>query len=346
MKRILVIRTGAIGDVIMASPMIRVMRDAWPEAYLAWLVEPSNKVLLAHHPMLDEIICWPKGEWHRLLKNGCFLSLASRIRQFSRDLRQRRFSLAIDAQGLARTRLFARLSGATERIGFDSKEPGRFLMNRIIARGGHIEYMSSEYYHLMKTMTLAPGTFAPEIFLTDGIRARARETLQVQKVTDQYLVICPFTTRPQKEWPDDRWAQLVTDLHAQHALPVVMLGGRQDIEHSRQIQNMTGDYLRNLTGQTTLIESAAVIEKSILVAGVDTGLTHMGTAFRRPTIALFGSTCPYLKTPSKQTTVIYNRLPCAPCRHKPTCDGKHTCMDSISVEQVCLTAKKVINQSG
>ena len=70
MKRILIIRTSAIGDIVMASPMIRVMRKAWPDAYLAWLVDTANRDLLVHHPMLDDTICWSKAEWRQLLKSS------------------------------------------------------------------------------------------------------------------------------------------------------------------------------------------------------------------------------------------------------------------------------------
>ena len=73
MKRILIIRTSAIGDIVMASPMIRVLREAWPRAAIAWLVDPSVRCLLDHHPALDEVICWSKEQWWQLIRNYQYL---------------------------------------------------------------------------------------------------------------------------------------------------------------------------------------------------------------------------------------------------------------------------------
>jgi heptosyltransferase-1 len=67
---------------------------------------------------------------------------------------------------------------------------------------------------------------------------------------------------------------------------------------------------------------------------VDTGLTHLGTAFKRPTVALFGATCPYLRTPNPNTVVAYNPQACAPCKRKITCAGRYDCMNTITVVQV------------
>ena len=92
--------------------------------------------------------------------------------------------------------------------------------------------------------------------------------------------------------------------------------------------------LINLAGTTRLRQAAALIEKAALVVGVDTGLTHMGIAAGVPTVALFGSTCPYLDTGRDNTRIIYKALPCAPCKRRPTCDGAYTCMRDISVDDV------------
>jgi heptosyltransferase-1 len=98
----------------------------------------------------------------------------------------------------------------------------------------------------------------------------------------------------------------------------------------------------NLAGQTSLGQSAAIIKKSSLLIGVDTGLTHMGAAFDCPTIALFGATCPYLYTAGERSSVIYNPMKCSPCRRNPACDGDFTCMKSINPGDVLKEAVKLL----
>ncbi len=100
MDSILVIRTSAIGDVVFASPFAAALRRTYPQAHVAWLVQPSIGSLLEADPNIDEIVPWPQGEWRRLWRGRHWLQLARSVRTFSRELRARRFDLAIDLQGL------------------------------------------------------------------------------------------------------------------------------------------------------------------------------------------------------------------------------------------------------
>jgi heptosyltransferase-1 len=345
MNRILIIRPSAIGDIIMASPMIRVLRKAWPQAYISWLADESVRGMLDHHPDLNEVIYWSKEYWRRQLKSMHIPKLVSEVRGFSLDLKKRRFELAIDAQGLLRSRLLAWFSGATERIGLDSKEPGRFLMTRIVSRGEDKRAMSSEYRQLMLSLGLDPGPFAPEMIVSKKDRVDAEIKLSSLKLNDRFVLFCPFTTRPHKHWIPDRWAALANDLAAQFDLPVLILGAIRDTVAGNRIRKLTDVPIYDLIGRTTLGEAAAIVSRAALVIGVDTGITHMGTAFKRPTVALFGATCPYMNTPSKDTIVVYVPQTCAPCKRKPICKGRRECMAAITVKQVSEAARNLLESN-
>ena len=84
MKRVLIIRPSAIGDIVMASPMIHVLRQARPQAHIAWLADESVRGILDHHPDLDEILYWSKESWRRQLRSMRLLKLFSEIKNFSR----------------------------------------------------------------------------------------------------------------------------------------------------------------------------------------------------------------------------------------------------------------------
>jgi heptosyltransferase-1 len=344
MKRILIIRPSAIGDIIMASPMIPAIRRAWPDAYVAWLADPAASDLLRHNRSLDGIVYWSKTTYKGYIKKGRWIKLIKEVIDLRRKLRRLNFDLAIDAQGLLRSRLLAWLSDAPERIGFDSKEPGRCLMTRIISRGHKKENMSSEYYHLVKMLGLSPIRFKPDIHLDKADMVAAENKLIDAGVNGAYAVICPFTTRPQKHWFIDRWAELTDELATRNHLPVVALGGPNDAAASRRIEALAQNRLYNLTAQTSLGQAAAVINNAALVVGVDTGLTHLGTAFERPTVALFGATRPYLHTPSPRTIVLYREMPCAPCRRRPVCAEAYTCMLDIGVADVVEAVATLLGQ--
>lgn len=340
--RVLLIRTGAIGDIVMASPLLKALRETYPQAYIAWLADPAMADLLVANPLLDEVLLWPRHTWSSWLRSGRWARLLRAFLHLRRDLQQRRFTLALDVQGLLKSRLLAVLSGASQRIGFDAKEPGGFLMTTILSRGPDSRHMSSEYLHMACHLGLETADPMPTVYLAEPVRRSAAKLLQTKAVPKRYAVLCPFTTRPQKHWLSDRWPTLAQRLDTELGLSSVLLGGPADREAAAVLSQAAGKAVVNLTGATRLGQSAAILSGTSLVIGVDTGLTHMGTAFQRPTVALFGATCPYEQTPSPLTRVIYHRQPCAPCRRRPTCNGAFTCMAAIDIQEVLSVARELL----
>jgi heptosyltransferase-1 len=332
-RRILLIRLSAIGDVVMATPLIGALRRSYPGAYIAWLVEPAAAGLLRHNPDLDEVIVWPRGEWRGLRRAGRYAAWLRAVRDFAAALRGRRFDLAIDAQGLLKSAWWARLSGARTRIGLGSKEGSRWLMTRVIREEGDGERIGSEYLHLARTLGLEPDGFEMNIVIGQGDESWAREWAGR---TGPYAVFCPFTTRPQKHWFEERWVELAEAVKARFGLTPVLLGGPGDREAAARMR-AASPLLASEAGNLTLAQSAALIHHAACLVGVDTGLTHMGIAFGIPTVALSGSTRPYTDTARPNARVLYQPLECSPCRRHPTCGGRYTCMRMLEVEAVART---------
>ena len=128
-------------------------------------------------------------------------------------------------------------------------------------------------------------------------------------------------------------------------LTVVVLGGLGDRIKSKRLRETTPGRMIDLTGRTTLSESAAVLAGASLVIGVDTGLTHMGVAFERSTVALFGATRPYLDADTPKARVLYHPYPCSPCRRRPTCDRRFPCMAAIETDEVLQAARRILDRS-
>ncbi|KAA6184653.1 glycosyltransferase family 9 protein [Thiohalocapsa marina] len=333
-RRILLVRLSAIGDIVFASPLAAAFRRAWPEAHIAWLVQPDCAPLLRHHPDLDEIIEWPYARLRAHWRAGRRRVLWGEARALIAGLRAREFDLAVDLQGLLKSALPARLSGAPVRIGLGSREGSRLLMTRVVAPPPDEPRIGSEYLHLARTLGLPLDGFEMAIHY-DAASARAAESLLADRgLGNGAVVICPFTTRPQKHWIGERWVALARRLKAETGSPVLMLGGPGDQDAAAAMATAAGDALVDLTGQTSLLTAAALIDRCRALIGVDTGLSHMGIAFRRPTLLLFGSTCPYLDTTRPDARVLYHPRDCSPCRRRPTCDGRFDCMRDIGVDEV------------
>ncbi len=336
---ILIVRLSAIGDIVFATPLIHALRSRYPEARLSWLVQPESAALLACHPELDEVIVWPRGEWSRLWRERRYRALWREVRAFRRELRRRRFDQALDVQSLMKSGFLTWLSGARERIGLGSREGSQWLMTRVIARGGEPKRIGSEYLDFAQRLGLPSENFEMRIGLSDDDLRYAEGIVETHRLAPGFVVICPFTTRPQKHWFPDAWRQLAGRIQERWGLPVVMLGGPGDREAAAEIA--AGLPLVNLAGETRLRQAAAVIARSELLVGVDTGLTHMGIALNRPTLCLFGSTRPYLDTTHANARVIYHALPCSPCKRRPTCQGRFDCMRSITPDEVIDEAERL-----
>jgi len=344
-SKILIIRTSAIGDVVMASPLAAALRNTYPEAHIAWLVEPGIHELLLGDPCLDELILWPKREWRQLLKARRFVELVRRIRAFRAMLRARQFDMVLDLQGLLKSGLLAWLTGAPRRVGLGSKEGSQWLMTERYLRGGDHQRISSEYLFLAQKLGLQCDGFLPRMVVAADAEDRALKLLaDLQLQPGTYAVFAPFTTRPQKHWFEESWRDLAALLVEQTGLTPLLLGGPDDRAAAAQI---VGEDRRcvSLVGSTHLPEAAALIKHAALLVGVDTGLTHMGIALNRPTVAIFGSTCPYLATCRTNAQVLWLGKACSPCRRNPTCDGAYPCLREILPELVLETALKVLENA-
>lgn len=335
-QRILIVRLSAIGDIVMSAPFASAVKQRYPKAHITWLTQPENAALLAHHPAVDDVLIWPKNDWKALWKSKQYASLWRAFKQFRAQLKARHFDVAIDLQGLLKSALWAFLCGAKIRIGLGSKEGSQHLMTINASRPTDYPMIASEYRTLAANMGLIERAAYPwSMGLSEADKQQAAELLKSHQVPDEYAIFCPFTTRAQKHWIDERWMPLLSALNK----PVVVLGGPADRAYSESLFPKASPLLFNLTGQTPLRVAAALIQRAQLLVGVDTGLTHMGIALGTASIGLFGSTRPYLQTGRKNAEILYHARDCSPCRRNPTCDGRFDCMRDLQINEIVAKAQ-------
>ena len=334
-KRVLVIRLSAIGDVVFASPLIDAIKRARPDAEVYWLAESTVAPLLQHHAGLRDLLIWPRDEWRELLRRGRLWRLSREVLSFRKKLRAHQFDLVLDVQGLLKSAVLAWMTGARTRIGFRSKEPTRWLLTQRIAK--HLEpTVSSEYRGLAKYIGLETDDFSMTVPLSEGARKFAEQGHDGRP----YVVFCPFTTRPQKHWPETHWRSLAHTALAE-GWRIVVLGAPADRPAAGRI--FAGQAVESKVGACSLEESAALVSQANLVIGVDTGLTHMGWAFAVPVVALFGSTSPYRIVPGREGDILYADLGCSPCRRRPTCGGAFDCMSALTPGAVIDAAQRYLS---
>ncbi len=361
--KILVVRLSARGDVAFASPLAGALRRRYPRAHIAWVAEDGAADVIRHNPRLDEVIVLERGAWRRMLRGGRWGALAGAVTDFFGALRERRFDVAIDAQGLLRSGLVTFLSGAPVRIGLGSREGSSRLMTAVVERGGDPRAISSEYRYLAAMLGLGADPFPVETPRTRAEVAAVERVIEEEGLQEGFVVACPFTTRFYKHWLEERWSVLISAVRERTGLGVVLLGGPGDrvaadrIVRAPRASGSAGlapapgpapaprpAPLVDLVGRTTLGEASAVVSRCRVLVGVDTGLSHMAHAYDRPAVLIFGSNTPYLEPPGPAARILHSGRACSPCRGKLTCDGRIDCMTDISVEQAleavvgCLAA--------
>lgn len=330
-KRILLIRLSAFGDVVIATGLLQALKRAHPEAEIDWLVQPEFAALLRTQAAISEVQVWPRKDWGRLWRGFRWLTLWRAIRRFSAVLAAREYDWVIDAQGLLKSRALARLAGGRFRIGYDSKEPGKGWLHRSVTRfpeaHSRRRFIGDEHQPMLQALVGA-GECIPQF------------DLPAEWTDAPYLVVAPFTTRPQKHWPEAHWVALLKNLAA-GGQRVLILGGRADADAAKRlIASVDSPLLENRAGLTSLLEAAQCIADAQRVIGVDTGLTHLGFALGRPTVALFGSTRPYAEARNGDSRVLFQSLACAPCGRHPSCMGRWDCLNDLSPGQAWLAVQK------
>lgn len=343
-KSILIIRSSSIGDLVMSLPVAAAIKQQNPNTRITWAVHPEYASLVEGNSNIDHIIPWNKGHWRRLRKEFKWIELAKDLLKTRKDLRSRRFDIAIDLQGKFSSGLLSWLSGALHRIGLGSEEGSNWFMTKTISRNlGDQTQIGSEYRYLANQLGYSDANWKMSIPISKEAEEKATALTQEKISSEPYAVICPFSMFPQKNWPEDHWQQIILRIRGRYKLRTIILGGDNGLDAAKKMARGSGAI--NLAGQTTLTESAAIIKHASLLIGVDTGLTHMGHALKTPTIALFGATFPYAYAGQERSRVIYLDRYCSPCRRNPTCNKQYTCMKDITPDRVLTEIKPLMKLS-
>ncbi len=342
-KSILIIRIGAIGDIIMSSPVASALKRNNPNTHITWVVHPEFAPLLKDHPDIDEVIHFDIDEWMRLWQKKHIPTLIKKSQALRSQLRTRKFERAIDLQGNFITGFIAWLSGATHKIALGSNGGNSWFMTKTISRNiGDQTQIGSEYRYLVNQLGCSDSKWKMHLPQDKQASIDAKNKLKEKIGDTPYAVICPFAQYPQKNWFGDYWEQIILRIRGRYQLRTIIVGGENGKEPGEKMSRLTSAV--NFAGQTTLEETAAIISGATILIGVDTGLTHMGHALNIPTISLFGATYPYDYVDSELSKVIYLDRFCSPCRRNPTCNKEYQCMRDITPDKVLTTIKPLIQK--
>ena len=287
-RRLLIVRVGAMGDVLHALPAVAAWKRSHPESYVGWAIEPRWRALLedgqGRRPVVDAVHLVRTREWKVRPISGATMRSIVALRA---ELRAGRYDVCVDLQGSVRSAVIGKLAGARVFAGSarPRERPARFLYDEAYRmRSGHVVAQAAE----LLGDALGEGLQPAHIELPrDAVASRAAEEL-LQDV-GRFALLAPRAGWGAKQWPAERFGELARALAAHGVKPLVNAVNANDAV-ARAVVESSGGVARAV--MMTLPELIAVTRRAALVVAGDTGPLHLGAALGRPVVALFGPTDP------------------------------------------------------
>lgn len=328
-SRLLIVRLGALGDIVHAVPVLTALRRHDPALQVDWLVEAAYAPILACVPDVHQrIVVRRRGTQPAGAR--VFDATPSGYAQAVRHLRAQRYSAALDLQGLIKSAVWARLSGARRVIGFSAdhlreRQAAWFYSETVTPPSGvHV---------IRKNLALAEALGASAASVRVSLQGEHSPAIERQRGGEPYAVINPGAAWPNKRWPAARFGEVARHLHARHHLRTLVTFGPGEQALASAVVDAAGGAAA-LAPPTRIGEMVSLLEGARLVVSGDTGPLHIAAAMGAPLVALFGPTWPARNGPWNPADAVVSRAEVCRCHHKRQCLIGAPCIESISVDEV------------
>ena len=335
-QSVLIVRLGALGDIVHALPLAAALRAVWPSARIDWLVDVKHRGILDLAGGLSSIV---PIDTRRLAGPTGVVAVV-------RALRATRYDVAIDAQGLIKSAVLARLAAAGRVVGLARphlREPlaGRAYGEAVDPPGVHVV---DKALSLAQALGAPPGQprFDLRPPVTDVVD-RARRALGIAAPAP-FVVLNPGAAWPNKRWPADRFGALARRIHARHGWPSIVAWGPGEQTLAAEVvaaAHAGGPAaIAAAAPPTTLGELVALVAAAGLVVSGDTGPLHLAAAMGTPIVGLYGPTDPARNGPWSSADVTLSRNQMCACHHQRRCTAAAWCLDAITLDEVAAAVDR------
>ena len=328
-RRILVIQTAFLGDLVLTTPLFRALRSKFPNAFITVLAIPTTAAILENLPELDRILVHDK-------KRGGVRELVRIIN----SVRREKFDTVISPHRSTRSALITFYSGAKVRVGYEENELS-FFYNRRVERLMRL-HEAERVLALMQPFGGSDESPRPHLTLSEDERSYVCGLMG----ESPYALVAPGSAWVTKRWPPEHFAQVVIGLE-ERGYRVALMGGPSDRETAELVAEKLPVSVANLVGKTTVRQMAALIAEADLLVCNDSAPVHVASAFDKPTVAIFGPTTPemgFAPLGERSIAIGLRDLSCRPCGEHgdDTCpEGNFACMEQLRPETVLEAADMV-----
>jgi heptosyltransferase-2 len=335
-QKILIIRFSSIGDIVLATALLRVLHKRFPTSPIDFVVRKEYTELIRNNKNLNCIYEFDA-------KTGFF-----GLRKLKSQLRVEHYDLIVDIHNSLRSRYLRWLLGANDVVVICKRIFARTMLIRLKKNlYRNAISVADRYIEPVQKYGVANDGKGLEIFIPDELRSHTLSNMKNLGINKSSTIIgfCPSAKHTTKCWPKERFAELGIRLVKENNAKILLLGGTADIERCLDIADAINNATRkenaiDLSGELSLLENAIAMEACTLIVTNDSGLMHIATAMKKKVVAIFGPTVRefgFFPIGKEQVVLERNGLYCRPCSHiggKICPEGHFRCMKEIQVEEV------------
>jgi len=335
-KKILMIRFGAMGDVLLTTPAVRCLRRKFPHAKIDFLVKSEYAPLLRGNPHLDVVVPFdPKAGLKGLFQMGKWM-------------RTQKYDLIVDLQRNANSVFLSAYSGTSSRLVWNPERWKRWLWVYFRIRlNDYGRPVPLKYLLPLQLLGVEDDGKGLELYIPQEMHQRVEHLLKTSGVEEKkpILALAPGAGRNTKRWPKENYIELGKYCQRQ-GFSIFLLGGKQDKALCQFIKEAIGPDAWDWSG-TSLLETASFISRASVMVTNDTGLMHMASALQKRGVAIFGPTTRELGFfPFRSFFVVVEKpFKCRPCSFHGTkhcIRGHFRCMKAISSQEVIHAVQKLV----
>jgi len=343
-RHILIVRTDRIGDVVLSTPVISVLHEAFPEAKLSFLTGPITEPVLRHHPHLKEVIIYDKDKAHK----SWFQTL-----RFGLGLAKKKYDLALILHTTNRVVWLTKLAGIKKRLGYDRRlswlltHPVPYIKSQ-----GKMHEVAYNF-ELLKKLGIDQVTYDLFWKVTDREEKEIKQNLLSIGLGDgkPFVVVHPGASNAKKRWPMDRFIEICQRLSSEgegegeeKRRKVVLVASREQTKYTQDLKRKCNENVYDCGGLFDLRQLAALFKQAQFVVSSDSGPVHIASAVGTPVISILGEKHPSLGAKrwgpvGTRDISVYKEVDPADC------PGDLENMDAVTIDQVWSAINKLEAQN-
>lgn len=335
-KKILVIRTDRLGDVLLNVPAVRALRQRFPGSQISIMVQPKLKELVEGNPDIDKVITYDKNGSQK----GWLKTLA-----LIWQLRNMRFDMSVTLNPAKRSNIITFLAGIPIRIGYDRKW-GFLLTHKIRDEKYEGEKHEVEYNLDLVRKTVGADTQDISLFvpITKGDELYVSNLLKEHSIysNEKLIAIHPWSSCPSKIWPIQRYIQVASLLVDELGFRVAIVGEQTPVG---DFDLQTAPRIINLCGRLSIRQLAAFLKRCLCLISNDSGPVHVACAVRTPCVVIFGRTLSGVGSKrwgpwGEGNVTLQKDAGCTYCEPQ-NCLYDYKCLFAVTIEDVLNSVKRI-----